>query len=91
MTQLVDLWNAGRAARVIAGLMGTSRDAVESKLAKLRRAGRPLARRRAARGTPKVETLRRCLHCNQDFASQHICNRLCPTCLEEGPFTSAMV
>ena len=33
---------------------------------------------------------RKCLYCGETFASTHIGNRLCPACLEDGPFTSAI-
>ena len=34
---------------------------------------------------------RRCLYCGEDFDSSHHGNRICAACLEDGPFTSAMV
>ena len=34
---------------------------------------------------------RRCLYCGKDFDSSHHGNRICAACLEDGPFTSAMV
>jgi hypothetical protein len=71
--------------------MGLTRMAVESKLAKLRRAGKPLARRNGPRRTAPTRAMRRCLYCGHAFASEHAGNRLCPPCLVEGPFTSAMV
>jgi len=88
---LVRLWNAGVPAPEIARALGTTRHGVESKLAKLRRAGAPLARRRSAPEAASTRARRRCLHCGQGFASEHKGNRLCPTCLVEGPFTSALV
>ena len=34
---------------------------------------------------------RRCLSCGADFATSPPGNPICPACLEDGPFTSAMV
>jgi len=91
VAQLVALWNGGLSSSEVAHRMGLSRMAVESKLAKLRRAGRPLARRTGPRVAPAARAMRRCLYCGLAFASEHPGNRLCPPCLAEGPFTSAMV
>ncbi len=33
---------------------------------------------------------RTCLYCGETFASTHLGNRICPACLEDGPFTSAI-
>jgi hypothetical protein len=89
---LTRLWNEGRAVAEIAHRMRLSRAAVESKLAKLRRAGRAVPRRRPKPPTrPRGAAMRRCLHCGRDFASEHVGNRICPACLADGPFTSALV
>ena len=85
-------WNGGKPVSEIAVVLGLTRLAVESRIAKLRRSGRPVAHRHQRRTVPKPRhTQRRCLHCGNDFASEHIGNRICPTCLVDGPFTSAMV
>ena len=89
--ELVRRWNAGEPSAAIAAALGTTRNAIESKLAKLRRAGSPLTRKRRWRERREARAPRRCLHCGATFASEHIGNRICPTCLAEGPFTSAMV
>ena len=94
---LIELWNAGRTATEIAARLGVGVRAVESKLGKLRAAGHELVRRRAvsARRAEKAgragRARRRCLHCGAMFASEHPGNRICPVCLDEGPFTSALV
>ncbi len=88
---LVVSWNAGRSAADIAKQLAVSPRAVESKLHKLRAAGRDLVRRRAGPAKPAGRARRRCLHCGEMFASDHPGNRLCPVCLDEGPFTSALV
>ena len=88
---VVRLWNAGLSAPAIARRIGASRLSVESKLAKLRRAGVALVRRRSRQAAATPRTTRRCLHCGAGFASEHVGNRICPTCLIDGPFTSAMV
>ena len=89
--ELVRLWNSGAPTSEIARRLGASRAAIESKLTKLRHAGRQLARRRTPRLCGGRRADRRCLYCGQSFASEHIGNRICPICLVEGPFTSAMV
>jgi hypothetical protein len=91
INHLAELWNAGLPAPAIARRLGTSRVAIESKLAKLRRAGRDLVRRRCRPERRSRRASRRCLYCGSSFASEHVGNRICPTCLEEGPFTSAML
>ncbi len=91
---LIELWNAGRSAAEIAARLGVGVGAVESKLHKLRIAGHHLVRRRAGpagRTRRTGRAGRRCLHCGEMFASDHPGNRLCPVCLDEGPFTSALV
>ncbi len=88
---LVELWNAGRTAAEIAERLGVSVRAVESKLRKLRAAGHDLVRRRARAAQRAGRARRRCLHCGAMFASAHPGNRICLVCLDEGPFTSAMV
>ena len=90
---LIALWNAGRTAAEIATRLGVSARAVESKLRKLRAAGHHLVRRRGAAGRVgrAGRARRRCLHCCEMFTSEHPGNRICSLCLEEGPFTSALV
>jgi hypothetical protein len=89
--ELVRLWNEGQHAPAIARRLGVTRHSIESKLAKLRRAGAPLARRRSRLEAANPRAVRRCLHCGQGFPSEHVGNRICPTCLIDGPFTSALV
>ena len=91
---LIRLWNAGLSGPEIASRLGVTARAVESKVRKLRVAGHSLVERRAraARRAQRAQrATRKCLYCGAMFASAHIGNRLCPTCLEEGPFTSSMV
>ena len=94
---LIELWNAGRTAAEIAKRLSVSVRAVESKLRKLRAAGHDLVRRRATvaqragRAGRAGRARRRCLHCGAMFASAHPGNRICLVCLDEGPFTSALV
>ncbi len=91
---LIELWNAGRTAAQIAKRLSVSVRAVESKLRKLRAAGHDLVRRRARvaqRAGRAGRARRRCLHCGAMFASAHPGNRICLVCLDEGPFTSALV
>jgi hypothetical protein len=90
--EIVRLWNAGLDAPTIAGRMGLSRLAIESRLARLRRQGAMLEPRRRRRAKPgPARAMRRCLFCAEDFASEHAGNRLCPACLVDGPYTSALV
>lgn len=86
---LTAMWERGLSAAEIAARLGKTARSVESKIHSLRATGHTLASRRGAshRGT----TQRRCLYCGQDFASLHPGNRLCPICLVDGPFTSAML
>ncbi len=70
--------------------MGFSLRAVESKVRKLRAAGHYLAHRRATSGNGEAAVMRRCLHCQGKFPSQHIGNRICPACLDDGPFASGL-
>ncbi len=88
---LIRLWNAGLSGPEIASRLGVTARAVESKVRKLRVAGHALVERRARAPRRAQRAARKCLYCGAMFASAHIGNRLCPTCLEEGPFTSAMV
>jgi hypothetical protein len=44
----------------------------------------------AAPGRPGDHAPRCCLYCGALFASSHIGNRICPTCLDEGPFSGAI-
>lgn len=89
--RMVSLWNQGLTAPAIARRVGVTRLGVESKLAKLRRTGVVLARRRSRIDPAPARARRACLHCGHDFDSEHVGNRLCPTCLVDGPFTSALV
>ena len=70
--------------------MGFSLRAVESKVRKLRAAGHYLASRRAMPENAAPTVMRRCLHCQGKFPSQHIGNRICPACLDDGPFASGL-
>ena len=88
---LICLWNSGLSGPEIACRLGVTARAVESKVRKLRVAGHALAERRARAPRRAQRAARKCLYCGAMFASAHIGNRLCPTCLEEGPFTSSMV
>ncbi len=88
---LIGLWNAGHSAARIAALLRATTRAVESKVRKLRVAGHALAPRRPVRTRRPRHTPRTCLYCGDKFASSHVGNRLCPGCLETGPFTSPMV
>ncbi len=88
---LIRLWNAGLSAPQVAARLDTTARAVDSKVRKLRLAGYSLAARRP-RSAPRLRRARRtCLYCGRTFASSHAGNRICHTCLETGPFTSAMV
>ena len=88
---LIRLWNSGLSAAQVAARLGATTRAVESKVRKLRVAGYPLASRRP-KPPPRLRRARRkCLYCGQGFASSHVGNRICPTCIEAGPFSSAMV
>ncbi len=87
---LIRLWDGGHSAAEVARRLGTSMCAVESKVRKLRVAGYGLAARRPVRCGEPQRARRKCLYCGHGFASTHIGNRICPTCLEEGPFGSAM-
>ncbi len=96
-------WSAGLTTAEIASRLDKTMRAVECKVYKLRAQGWVLPARR--RGTsdrhagdgidrgirPDKRVIRRCLYCGEDFASSHKGNRICPGCLEDGPFTSAMV
>lgn len=88
---LIALWNAGRSTAQIATRLDVSVAAVEGKLRTLRAAGHDLVRRRAGVARRVGRARRRCLHCGATFASEHPGNRLCSVCLEEGPYTSALV
>lgn len=88
---LVRLWRQGLSTPEIAARLGMTTRAIDSKVRKLRVAGIDLPRRMDERGARTAFAQRRCLHCGQMFASSHIGNRLCPTCLEEGPFTSTIL
>lgn len=96
-------WKAGLTTAEIASRLGKTTRAVECKVYKLRVQGWVLPARRRG-GTerhddhgfhlgmrPDQRAIRRCLYCGDDFASSHKGNRICPGCLEDGPFTSAMV
>lgn len=89
--RLIGLWNAGLATAEVAAALETTLRAVECKLHKLRAAGHHVATRRQNPPTPSNKARRKCLYCGGMFASTHIGNRLCPACLEDGPFTGAML
>lgn len=85
-------WNAGLTTAEIAARLGKSVRAVECKIYKLRARGCILpARRPGKAGQNDQRARRRCLYCGDDFDSSHRGNRICPGCLEDGPYTSAMV
>ena len=96
-------WNAGLTTTEIASRLAKTTRAVECKICKLRARGwvfparrRGQSDRRGDHGVhrgirPDLRAIRRCLYCGESFASSHKGNRLCPGCLEDGPFTSAMV
>ncbi len=88
---LVDLWNRGLATADLAARLGVTTRAVDSKVRKLRIAGHALAARRLRRRQRPRRARRKCLHCGRLFASAHIGNRLCPPCLEDGPFSGALL
>ena len=85
---LVRLWDEGLTAAEVAARLGKTAGAVRAKLHKLCAASVPLAggRRATRRGCVR----RSCLYCGRRFPSEHVGNRLCPGCLEDGPFTSAI-
>ena len=96
-------WNDGLTTAEIASRLGKTVRAVECKIYKLRARGCVLAARRRVKsdhragggwhrgGGATQPARRRCLYCGEDFDSSHHGNRICPGCLEDGPFTSAMV
>ncbi len=88
---LIDLWNAGLATAEVARDLGATVRAVEGKLHKLRVAGRIIANRRRRPPARSKQAPRRCLYCSRMFASSHVGNRLCPACLEDGPFTGTLL
>lgn len=88
---LIRLWNEGCSAAEAAARLGLSARAVESKVRKLRVAGHHLAARRGGRPRRAQRAARRCLYCGDMFPSSHIGNRICPGCLDEGPFSGALV
>ncbi len=88
---LIRLWNEGCSAAEAAARLGLSPRAVESKVRKLRVAGHHLATRRGGRPRRAQRAARRCLYCGDMFPSSHIGNRICPGCLDEGPFSGALV
>ncbi|MFQ5783594.1 MAG: GcrA family cell cycle regulator [Alphaproteobacteria bacterium] len=86
---LIRLWRAGLPTAEIGARLGVTARAIDSKVRKLRTAGYALPARRTA-SAPRARRARRsCLYCGRPFASSHIGNRLCPACLEDGPFGSA--
>ncbi len=85
---LVRLWDEGLTAAEVAARLGKTAGAVRAKLHKLRAASVPLAGGR--RATRRNCVRRSCLYCGRRFPSEHVGNRLCPGCLEDGPFTSAI-
>ena len=96
-------WNAGLTTAEIASRLGKTTRAVECKIYKLRVQGGVFPARRRGKSDrrgddgidcgirPDQRAIRRCLYCGESFASSHKGNRICPPCLEDGPFTSAMV
>ena len=88
LAALVRLWDEGLTAAEVAARLGKTAGAVRAKLHKLCAASVPLAggRRATRRGCVR----RSCLYCGRRFPSEHVGNRLCPGCLEDGPFTSAI-
>ena len=91
---LIRLWTAGLSTARIAARLRATTPAVVSKVRKLRKlrvAGHALGPRRPVRARRARRAPRRCLYCGEEFASSHVGNRLCPGCLESGPFTGAMV
>ena len=96
-------WNDGLTTAEIASRLGKTVRAVECKIYKLRARGCVLAARRRVKsdhhagggchmgGRATQPARRRCLYCGEDFDSSHHGNRICSGCLEDGPFTSAMV
>lgn len=94
-------WNDGLTTAEIASRLGRTVRAVECKIYKLRARGCVLPARRLERpdadggchrgGRSYQRARRRCLYCSEGFDSSHHGNRICPGCLEDGPFTSAMV
>ncbi len=85
---LVRLWGEGLTAAEVAARLDKTASAVRAKLHKLRAASVALDGRR--RAPPRGRARRTCLYCGRRFPSAHVGNRLCPGCLEDGPFTSAM-
>jgi 5-methylcytosine-specific restriction endonuclease McrA len=88
---LVRLWNSGLSAADVAVALETTVRAVECKVHKLRAAGHAIATRRRRPPSEPKKAPRKCLYCGGMFASTHIGNRLCPPCLEEGPFTGTLL
>lgn len=88
---LIRLWNCGLVTAEIAARLGVTPRAVDSKVRKLRVAGYRLAARRPRCPRTIRRARRKCLHCGALFPSSHIGNRICGTCLEDGPFTGALV
>ncbi len=96
-------WNDRLTTAEIASRLGKTVRAVECKIYKLRARGCVLPARRRVKsdhhaggeclggGQATQRARRRCLYCGEDFDSSHHGNRLCPGCLEDGPFTSAIV
>ncbi len=85
-------WADGLTTAEIASRLGKTARAVECKVYKLRARGCILpARRPDKAGRSDQRARRRCLYCGDDFDSSHRGNRICSGCLEDGPFTSAMV
>lgn len=89
--RLISLWNTGLATAEVAAVLETTLRAVECKVHKLRAAGHHVAPRRQSPPARSNKARRKCLYCGGMFASTHIGNRLCPACLEDGPFTGAML
>lgn len=97
---LMRLWNQGWGTTELARRFAVTTRAIDSKVRRLRVVGHELAARRpryarrsdvlAAPGRPGDHAPRCCLYCGALFASSHIGNRICPTCLDEGPFSGAI-
>ena len=87
---LLRLWKLDWSTMELACRFGVTTRAIDSKVRRLRVAGHELAARRPQRARRNGHAPRCCLYCGGLFASSHIGNRICPTCLDEGPFTGAI-
>jgi hypothetical protein len=90
---LLEMWNKGVCAVVIARRLGISRHAVEAKLRRLRSARRrkyvvvphALGRHAATRAKPIGPP---CLSCGETFRQQHRFDRVCKRCEQDEAWTS---